>query len=530
MAKTVSPQKGKAGKAPTLRGNSPAQIVRSANRWRDQYNPLRGLLISRVVTMLEAGERGEYAELQWLYRFIEKRFPVLRSLIVRWNGAIGKLDWDIKIMSELPEGATEAMAEKQQQFLRSRYELISNLSEAVRFLVKAEFRGFSILQKHRHEGGKHDGAVCELHWLPQWNFVRDGQFGAWYWNEQAQQTSFQALGEENRIDPADFLIREVEMPVNEIAVIAFVNCTMAKKDWVAFVEMFGLPGCVIEMPQNIPPGKEDEYRDAAEDVAESASGAIPAGAKAHFPAAQIRGNSPFKEFLDAEKEDVVLAGTGGKLTMLSAPTGIGSGASDAHQDVFDDLAEGMAQEISEIFQKQFDATELAAEFPDQPVCVYFELAAPDQEDITAVRENVVALEAAGYETDAKEVSEKIGLQVVRKAAAAPLPWPGSPMNTPPIPPAKPPIRNRNTPGELAPEQQLALARTADMQPIITRVQRILLINDPELRREKLAAFRAELPQLLMDINADPAQAKVLQARITLALQAGLTTTQHESPA
>ncbi len=38
-----------------------------SNRWREFYNPLRGLNLPRLVSILEAGERGQYADLQWLY-------------------------------------------------------------------------------------------------------------------------------------------------------------------------------------------------------------------------------------------------------------------------------------------------------------------------------------------------------------------------------------------------------------------------------------------------------------------------------
>ena len=32
--------------------------------WRDAYNPLRGLNLSRLTALQEAGERGQYADLQ----------------------------------------------------------------------------------------------------------------------------------------------------------------------------------------------------------------------------------------------------------------------------------------------------------------------------------------------------------------------------------------------------------------------------------------------------------------------------------
>lgn len=493
-------------------GNPPAQLVRVANRWRDQYNPLRGLLISKLVSLLEWGQRGDYAELQWLYRFIERRFAVLHSLIIRRRSALIKLDWDVKVVSELPAGATDAMAVKQRDHLRSRYELIENLREAIKFLALAEFRGFSLLQKHRIIDGPNDGAVHELHWLPQWNFVRPGEFGPWFWNPTARTMNTNMLPPENQIDPAEFLIREVDMPIDEIGAIAFVNSGMAKKDWAAFVEMFGLPGCVIEMPHNIPAGKEDEFRDAAEKVAQGASGAVPSGATPHFPSSQIRGNAPFKEFLEAEKEDVVLAGTGGKLTMLNEPTGIGGGQAAVHESAFDEIAQSEAMEISEIFQKQFDKPELELAFPGEPVLAYFELAARDQEDVDAIADRVVKFHNAGFHADAAELSEKAGLKLVEKQAPNPIA-------------SAPQIGNRQSAvgnSDLTPVQRLGVANAEAMQPIRKRLEQILQIKDQALLRDRLFAFIDELPQLLRDINADPAQTSVIRDQLLGPLAAGLT--------
>jgi hypothetical protein len=85
--------------------------------------------------------------------------------------------------------------------------------------------------------------------------------------------------------------------------------------------------------------------------------------------------------------DGVLTGTGGKLTMLSDPTGLGQGASGAQAAVF------------------------AEKFPSQPVLAYFELAAPDKEDIGAIVSHAVQLSQAGYMLDAEELSERTGYKL-----------------------------------------------------------------------------------------------------------------------
>ena len=91
-------------------------LQRSTN-WRAQYNPLRGLTMPMLVAMLEAGERGDYARLQWLYRFIEKRNPTLRAVLQRRQGSLTKLDWDVRLGAGRG-GDPRALAARQAAVLR----------------------------------------------------------------------------------------------------------------------------------------------------------------------------------------------------------------------------------------------------------------------------------------------------------------------------------------------------------------------------------------------------------------------------
>lgn len=411
----VAPQQGaNRGPAPARkdrRGQSMAQLVRQTNRWRDGFNPLRGLAISRLVTLLEAGERGEYTELQWCYRMIEKRYPVLRALKARRLAALLKMDWEIKVSSRVPRGL-ENLASEQQQFLREIYNGIFNLTEAIRFLGLAEFRGYSHCVKKRNAAG----SIRELHWLPQWNWIRDGRDGDWCYNQDARSTTAAGLTDEVRVGiglPRDqFVIRECDMPINEIASIAFMSASMAKKDWTAFVEIFGLPNVIIEMPPHLPHGKEEDYEAAAESVAEGGNGAVPNGSRVHFPSAAVRVDSPFKEFLEWEEKDVVLAGTGGKLTMLSEATGIGGSQAKRHGEAFDEVAAAEAAEISETLQKDLDAPELAAAFPGWPVLAYFDLCARPAKDVTRFVDNVLSLRRSGCRVAPRFISERTGIQLL----------------------------------------------------------------------------------------------------------------------
>ena len=559
-----------ASTAPAATGSSPgkavseAQLVRTSNRWRDAYNPLRSLVIARAIILLEWAERGSFAELMVTMRKVERRYPILKALKANRLAAITRLDYDVLIPDELP-AELETMAKAQQEYLKGRYALITNLKEALRFLALAEFRGFSILQKHRYMGGENDGAVQELHWLPQWNFSRDGWFGDFYWNEKSQFGAMpETLGEQNRIglvgepnqgdpnfaqqrgdsvpglDRNDFVIRECDSPIYEIALIAFINWSMGRKDYAAFVEIFGLNKAVVTMPPNIPLDKVTEYQSSAEKVSEGVAGALPHGATVTFPTSVIRNNGPFKEYCDCQDEDVVMAGTGGKLTML-AESGTGTLGGHAHQQTFDRLAEAEGDEISEIMQRDFDRLELAAapQFAGQPVLAYFKLQTKPDGDITAVTENIVRLESAGLQADVAEISEKTGLQLTRVALPAVEPTVGGNQAGKPTKPLaetgmkepKSTVQNRAvapTPGEVTPEEetQFSTAVAKDLRPFLAafskRIETILTISDPTLRKQKFEDAWNALAPLRDDITKDPATAHVLAQINTKALVTGLT--------
>jgi hypothetical protein len=356
-------------------------------------------------------------------RKAEKRFPVLKGFAEKLLSSLEALDGRVRIKEQLPAGATPALAEKQRRFLQARYDLLKNFKSSIAQIALADIRGYAVLQKHRYHDGVNDGAVEELYWLEPWCWVRDGFYGDFYYNENSQfgvglGSCAATLGEDSRIGSdqlprEDFVIREAESPLYEIALIAFVNWLMGRKDYAAFTEIFGLPSSVVILPPNITPGKEDLYQAAAQQVSRGVSGSLPNGSDVKFPASLVRGESPYEKFCDAQEKDVVLAGTGGVLTMLSAPTGLGKGASEEHDGAWQRIALTKALRVNDTLQRDFDAPELAAEFPGEPVCVHFALDIHDAEDVGALLDNAVKAANAGFQTDAAELTARTGMKLTK---------------------------------------------------------------------------------------------------------------------
>lgn len=388
-------------------------FVRQANFWRDYLNPLRALTITQAVYYLEQGERGAYAELQWCYRFIEKRDPVLKGLLERYDGGLLKLDWNIKLKPEnlWPANATEAMALAQQTSLREAYDRIDNIRDTLAALIQAEFRGFSLLEKYR---GK-DGMIEHFEPVPQWYWCRPGSNGLWTYNRNADNGRIN--GEAVELD--NFLIREIDRPINEIALINFVFSNMCKKDWAGFIETYGIPAIFIVGPEKPSKEREEKFQEFIEKAIADARGYLPYGTDIKFAEPGHPGTNPFKELMNFLREETVLAGTGGKLTMLTE-SGSGTLAGGAHQSAWDEIVQGKAARLSEFMQRHFDKPEvLDRQFEGQPALAYWELEARQQMNSRAIIEEAVMLGQAGYKIEVEQLEEKTGYELEAPSALPP---------------------------------------------------------------------------------------------------------------
>jgi phage gp29-like protein len=396
----------------TLSGSvSLARKVSAANRWRSQYNPLRGLTLARAVALLEAYPRGSMADLQWTNFFIETTDADLLALVDRRTSAIMEMDWDIKIVPEAKrrtKSFDQKLADDQQAALQEAYDRIENLYELLAHLLLAKFRGFAHAEKVFTVGGD----VKRFEIVDQWNMVRDGFNGDWKYNPEARMTMFDSLGDELLIDPADFIIREERRHIDRIALIKFIRTNLGQKDWDAFIEIFGLDSTIIIGPPNVPVEKEAEYESAARETSEGGGGYLPHGSDVKFANA-TRNQFPFRDYLEYLTEKLILAGTGGMLTMLTR-SGSGTLAGDAHTETFEMLAKGDARAISEILQRQFDKSLLDAAFSGRPILAYFALAQNEETNPEQVVKDAAELAKAGYGMDVSELSEKTGYTLTER--------------------------------------------------------------------------------------------------------------------
>lgn len=387
-------------------------IIDKTNRWRDSYNPLRGLTMQRAVYLMEAAQRGQMADLQWLYGSelgIEATDPDLMTIIERTLAGIADMDWQIITADEEQKGFDKILAQEQRDYLEASYNNCDNLTDAIEFLALSRFRGFS----HLSPWLKDDYSLEHLECLPQWNMIRNGTLNEWAWNPSAEQIDFKSIAPGNILSPESYIIAENRRPVNRIALIKYIRSTISEKDWDAYVEIYGIPGVFIIMPPNIPEGKENEYAEKAQEAAQAASGALPNGSDVKT-LSEIRGVQPFQMRLEWLQKQLVLAGTGGMLTMLAEPTGIGGGASSSHNEVWNVIIRRLAHKIETILNRQYDRRALSRIFPGRPALAAFSLRAKQEKNVGEVIQNIAALSAAGFQISPEQVANETGYEVTIK--------------------------------------------------------------------------------------------------------------------
>ena len=457
---------------------------------REQYNPLRSLTIARAVSLLEAGQRGEYADLMWTYWFVEQTEPILGTILERRSSALMDMDWEIKTIPRQRRRQTfdQGLAEEQAAALAEMYDRIDNLKEGIEHLALASFRMFAHLNIQRDAAGE----VAHLEPLDQWNFVRDGMFGDWYWNPEARQVGVRSLPPENRIVPEDFIVRTVARHVNRPALIKYIRKNLGEKNWSSYVEIYGIPPVIIIMPPNVAKGREAEYEQAAADVASGGRGTLPNGTQVEF-AGEARGSQPFKEYCDWIDGQMVMLGTGGLLTVLSMPQGMGSGSSGEHGDAFRQLARAESYRISEIFQRQLDKATLARLFPGKPVLAYFEIAARAQNDPSKILTDAGLAKNAGFAMDADELSERTGYTLTE--AAAPVP-------PPPMPPDAGGAALNSVPRRSS-QAEAGAPPASPMEPILVELEGLLDDGDPDAIEAWIKTLPKKAAALDVGAVADP---------------------------
>lgn len=349
------------GQAVADHANSPYNIL---------GNPIAWITPQYAASVLDDADTGRYTMAQWTLHYAMQMDADLLCVGERIDRAIQTLPWSIKPIA----GADPALAQAQVDYLKSEYERIDRLEGTLRFLASYRIAGYS----HSFISTGDDGQIV-LTPMEQYFWVRDGMFGAWGYNPRCYRTGFTP---DMAVDPSQCLIVESTRPLLRFAVLKWLKSSFSSRWWDKYNEIVSKQGTVLVAPERV--GDIQEFNSAALSIAEGNSGVIAHGTEVNMPNNQ-RGNPPYKERLEYLREELVLAVTGGMLTSLAAPTGMGSNVASVQQDVWRVIASGMGLDIAEEFRRKIDKPLLKKQFPNQPVMAYFNLGEPLAAPTTEVK-------------------------------------------------------------------------------------------------------------------------------------------------
>ncbi len=365
-------------------------------------DPLRSFSPARAGSLLEDSLHGEYTHAQWLFELVQSLDGDIIALIERRVGAVKELPYSIKVNESLAKRkGLESLAAAQKAALEERYERFANLSDAVGALAWSPFRKYAHVQIN---GDRFEP-------VEQWWFLRDGMFGGWVYNPDLKLTTAKRIPDEAKIAPGEWLIRESRLSCFWIALIKYLRASNNDKWWDRFCEACSKNGTVVIGPAGLVDEKLLRFNDAALEIARAGSGALPNGSSIQATGPQRQGAPPFQARLESLREALVLAGTGGLLTMITAPTGLGDGTSEQHADAFRILRNKDAAEISQEFQRKIDKPLFEQAFPGQPVLAYFELSPSEKPSPSSFLDDAVKAKQGGFQMDAAELSEKTGYKL-----------------------------------------------------------------------------------------------------------------------
>jgi hypothetical protein len=494
------------------RSPSKPSYAKSENaKWFEQLNPLRSLTIARAAEIYDWARQGNYADLQWLYNEIEQAFPVLFVCAERRASSLSQLDWLVRKSDDKRSGRKwdDVLSEEQQAFLTEAFGACDNLYDGLARLGTAFFRGFAHC---RPEFSSDLLSLDALVPLDGWNFCRDFN-GRWYWNPDASRSAPEQFAP---IPDGELCTLSVSRHIDYPALNVSIRQALGEKKYGQFLEAYGVPPCMIIMPEFANKTEEDTYMAAAAKVAAGGSGALPYGSTVNY-ATEARGTNPFLDYFAHQEKLIVLMATGGLLTSL-AESGSGTLAGGAHQQSFDAIVSRDSRFVAQAVNRSVSKRLLSARFPGKPALAYFDFETDPPPGSSEILDDAAKAVLAGYRIERSDLEERTGYTLVD------IP-PSSPSPTSNLLPTTSSFLNKaadlladSKGGKLAEASRASVLKAldADLQPLRERLAKALQSPDSSLQAE-LDKVLADLPAVFAKISASGQLDKALEDSLTAAL-------------
>ena len=341
--------------------------------------------------------------------------------------------------------------------------------------------------------------------LDQWNFCRDTLSGRWYWNPSASDGAPDAI----EIPDGELISLATKRHIDHPALAIYIRLALGERKYGVWLERYGIPPVSVIMPEFATKDERDEYFEAAERAGRGGGGTYPYGTQINY-ANEARGANPFDLFIRHQQELIVTMATGGTLTTLASPTGIGGGASDAQEGVWRSIVRRDIRAAGDAIDRTLSYRILAPLFPGKPVLARFEFATEERPTAAAIFDEAAKARLAGYTVKQSRLEEETGWELEPYNADTTVPT--GALNTETQTTAL-----NKAGGTSATADTEALA--ADLKPLADRLAAALQLPDAEMIAE-LKAITADAPDLFRRMDDSGLFTAELEDNLARAFAAG----------
>lgn len=335
------------------------------NAWAHMMNPLRNMTQTSIQQLLEHIKHGNDVRLQVAFKEIESQMPIFGICINKRLAGILDRKWDILPIDESNEAQTQADAVRK-MFEKSDTRNIDGLTECLRHLGMAAFRGRSVVKPFINEDGELFFKNIENWNALEWN-------NKLYWNAAADQGV--NLAENNTLQELtedEVVWLKEERPIDVPGLMIYLRQLIGENNWARAVEKYGVAPVVVTAPDGTPDNALDTWYQRAISIFEGGSGVLPPGADVNT-LTDARGQDPFSSYVEHQMRMIVLLAVGSTASILGdVGSGLGSDVATKQDDQFQQLISLDCKRISNALTRCAVKKCVKALFPGKEVLCRFD--------------------------------------------------------------------------------------------------------------------------------------------------------------
>jgi len=407
------------------------EVAVTAVRDRWSTYPSQGLTPQKLTTLFKQADGGDvYRQAELFEEMEEKDTHLFSQLQTRKNAVLG-LDYSVTPYSESAEDKKIA------DFVSENLLNINDFDDALLDLLDAVGKGYSMSEPMWAVDNRK--AVIEgLRWIHAKKAVfYDLGAGSWEKSYEMPRVITEAEPVKGEIMPPFKLVYhrykarsgyDTRAGVLRVCAWMYLFKNYSIKDWVAFLEVFGIPLRLGKYDPGANKSDKDALVEAISSLGSDAAGIISKNTEIEFVEA-VKGKStenPFKglaDFCDAQMSKAILGQT---LTTQEGSSGSYS-LGQVHDLVRHDLIKADCEALAKTLRFQVVRPLVGYNFGWDKPLPRFKFKFEPPEDLKAISEVYINLSGIGYELTAEHVSERFKVPLPEKGQAILQPMSSGPM-------------------------------------------------------------------------------------------------------